>query len=145
MSGGSYRSWISREGPSRRDDDWSWGSLALRIVVSAIGLLLADQWVRGVDVGDWQALLVATAILAIVHTFVRPVLFWLTCPLQLLTLGLFTFVLNAAMLALTAWAAGKLDVDFSVDGFWAAFLGALLISATGLVLTSVARRRRASS
>ena len=46
------------------------------------------------------------------------------------------------MLALTAWAAGQLDVDFAVDGFWAAFLGALLISFTGMVLTSVARRRR---
>jgi putative membrane protein len=118
-------------------------SLALRFVVSAIGILLADQWVRGVRVGDWQALLVATAIFAIVHTFVRPILFWLTCPLQILTLGLFTFVLNAAMLALTAWAAGQLEVNFSVDGFWAAFLGALLISVTGLVLTSLARRRHA--
>jgi putative membrane protein len=118
-------------------------SLALRFVVSAIGILLADQWVRGVRVGDWQALLVSTAIFAIVHTFVRPILLWLTCPLQVLTLGLFTLLLNAAMLALTAWAAGQLEIDFSVDGFWAAFLGALLISATGLVLTSLAPRRQA--
>ena len=143
MSNGSYRSWVSWEWPPRRRDEWSLESLALRLVVSAVGILLAGQWVRGVRVGDWQALLVSTAIFAIVHTFVRPILFWLTCPLQILTLGLFTFLLNAAMLALTAWAAGQLDVNFSVDGFWAAFLGALLISATGLVLTSVARRRPA--
>ena len=142
MSGGSGRSWVSWEWPPRRRDEWSLESLALRFVVSAIGILLAGQWVTGVRVGDWQALLVATAIFAIVHTFVRPIVFWLTCPLQVLTLGLFTFVLNAAMLALTAWAAGQLDVDFAVDGFWAAFLGALLISFTGMVLTSVARRRR---
>ena len=145
MSSGSDRSWVSWEWPPRRGDEWSLESLALRFVVSAIGLLLADQWVRGVRVGDWQALLVATALFAIVHTFIRPVLFWVTCPLQVLTLGLFTLLLNAAMLALTAWAAGQLDVDFSVDGFWAAFLGALLISLTGLVLTSLARRRRAPS
>lgn len=143
MSNGSHRWWVSWEWPPRRRDEWSLESLALRFVVSAIGILLADQWVRGVRVGDWQALLVATAIFAIVHTFVRPILFWLTCPLQILTLGLFTFVLNAAMLGLTAWAAGQLEVNFSVDGFWAAFLGALLISVTGLVLTSVARRRHA--
>jgi putative membrane protein len=143
VSNGSYRSWVSWEWPPRRRDEWSLESLALRLVVSAVGILLAGQWVRGVRVGDWQALLVSTAIFAIVHTFVRPILFWLTCPLQILTLGLFTFLLNAAMLALTAWAAGQLDVNFSVDGFWAAFLGALLISATGLVLTSVARRRPA--
>ena len=143
MSNGSYRWWVSWEWPPRHRDEWSLESLALRFVVSAIGILLADQWVRGVRVGDWQALLVSTAIFAIVHTFVRPILFWLTCPLQILTLGFFTLLLNAAMLALTAWAAGQLEIDFSVDGFWAAFLGALLISATGLVLTSLARRRQA--
>ena len=145
MSNGSYRWGVSWEWPPRRRDEWSLESLALRLAVSAIGILLAGQWVRGVHVGDWQALLVATAIFAIVHTFVRPILFWLTCPLQILTLGLFTFLLNAAMLALTAWAAGQLNVNFSVDGFWAAFLGALLISVTGLVLTSVVRRRPAPS
>ena len=144
MSGGSYRSWVCWESSPRRGDDWSLASLALRFVVSAIGILLADQWVRGVSVGDWQALLVTTAIFTVVHTFVRPVVFWLSCPLQVLTLGLFTLLINAAMLALTAWAAGQLDVDFSVDGFWAAFLGALLISATGLLLTQMARRRRPS-
>ena len=47
-------------------------------------------------------------------------------------------------MALTAWAAGQLEVNFSVDGFWAAFLGALLISAMGLLLTQMARRRRPS-
>jgi putative membrane protein len=143
VSGGSYRWWVSWEWPPRHRDEWSLESLALRFVVSAIGILLADQWVRGVRVGDWQALLVTTAIFAIVHTFVRPLLFWVSCPLQVLTLGLFTLLLNAAMLALTAWAAGQLEVNFSVDGFWAAFLGALLISVTGLVLTSLARRRHA--
>jgi putative membrane protein len=143
VSNGSYHWGVSWEWPPRRRDEWSLQNLALRFVISAIGILLAGQWVRGVRVGDWQALLVSTAIFAIVHTFVRPLLFWLTCPLQVLTLGLFTLLLNAAMLALTAWAAGQLDVDFSVDGFWAAFLGALLISVTGLVLTGLARGRRA--
>ena len=143
MSRGFYRSWVCL-GPPSRGNEWSAGNLALRFVVSAIGILLADQWVRGVSVGDWQALLMATAIFTIVHTFVRPVVFWLSCPLQVLTLGLFTLVINAAMLALTAWAAGQLDVDFSVDGFRAALLGALLISATGLLLTQIARRRQPS-
>ena len=139
---GPGRSWGSWGWPPRPRDEWSLESLALRFVVSAIGILLAGQWVTAIRVGDWQALLVATAIFAIVHTFARPIVFWLTCPLQILTLGLFTLVLNAAMLALTAWAAGQLDVDFAVDGFWAAFLGALLISVTGMLLPSVARRRR---
>jgi putative membrane protein len=143
VSDGSYRAWVWQWPPPRRHDEWSAANLVLRFVVSAIGIFLAGQWVRGVRVGDWQALLVATAIFAIVNSFVRPVLFWLSCPFQILTLGLFTLILNAAMLALTAWAAGQLDVNFSVDGFWAAFLGALLISFTGLVLMGLARRRRA--
>jgi putative membrane protein len=143
VSGGSYRWQVYWQRLPRGRDQWSLRGLALRFVVSAIGILLAGQWVRGVSVGNWQALLVATAVFTLAHTFVRPILFWLTCPLQILTLGLFTLLLNAAMLALTAWAAGQLDVDFSVDGFWAAFLGALLISATGMVLMRLARRRPA--
>lgn len=58
----------------------------------------------------------------------------------MLTLGLFTLVLNAAMLALTAWVAGKLDVAFTVDGFWAAFLGALVVSVVSAVLTRFSDR-----
>ena len=125
---------------SRRRDDWSLGSLLVRYAVTAAGLFLAGQWVRGVHVGDWQALLVATAILTGVNTLVRPLLSAVTCLVQVLTLGLFTLILNTLMLALTAWVAGQLDVNFDVDGFWAAFLGALLVSTVGLVLADPARR-----
>lgn len=122
----------SEEGPG--SDDTLLG-LLVRFIVNAISLWVASLLVPGFDIGSWQALVVGTAIFGIVNALIRPVLFWLTCPLQILTLGLFTLVLNAAMLGLTAWVAGKLDADFTVDGFWAAFLGALVVSVVSTILT----------
>ena len=54
-----------------------------------------------------------------------------------LTLGLFLFVINAAMLLLTSWITGKLDVQFHVDGFWSALLGSLIITVVGILLNAV--------
>jgi putative membrane protein len=59
----------------------------------------------------------------------------LTCPLVLLTLGLFTFVINALMLMFTAWLSKQFDLGLTVDGFWPAFWAGLLIGVVSLVLT----------
>ena len=69
-----------------------------------------------------------------------PLLLFLTCPLQLLTLGLFIFVVNALVLAFTAWLSGQLGIKFDVDGFIAAFLGALVVSAVSFALSRFLRR-----
>jgi putative membrane protein len=114
--------------------------LFVRFAVNGAALWIASLFVRGFDIGSWRALVVGAAIFGIVNALVRPVLFWLTCLLQILTLGLFTLLLNAAMLALTGWAAGELGVDFTVDGFWAAFLGALVVSVVSTVLTRFSGR-----
>ncbi len=114
--------------------------LLVRFVVNSVALWVASLLVRGFDIGSWQALLVGAAIFGLVNALIRPVVFWLTCLLQVLTLGLFTLLLNAAMLALTAWVAGMLDVEFTVDGFWAAFLGALVVSVVSMVLTRFSDR-----
>ncbi|HXF50235.1 MAG TPA: phage holin family protein [Dehalococcoidia bacterium] len=114
--------------------------LFIRFVVNGIALWVASLLVRGFDIGSWQALVVGAAVFGIVNAFIKPVLFWLTCLFQILTLGLFTLLLNAAMLALTAWVAGQLEVDFTVDGFWAAVLGALVVSVTSTVLTRFSGR-----
>ena len=125
---------------SHNHNDWSLRSLVARYLVTLAGLFLAGQLVRGVHVGDWQALLVASAILTGVNTVVRPILSAVTCLVQVLTLGLFTLILNALMLALTAWLSGQLDVNLDVDGFWAALLGALLVSVASMVLTGPVRQ-----
>lgn len=77
----------------------------------------------------WPTLLAVGVILGIVSSFVKPVVKLLSLPFIILTLGLFLWVINALMLKLTAWLAGELELGFRVgDFFWAALLGALVIS-----------------
>jgi putative membrane protein len=103
------------------------------VIVNAAMIYLAAQVVPGIALRGkplWPALL-AGLVLALVNSVVRPVLKILTLPLTLLTLGLFLFVLNAFCL----WLTSALVPGFDVDGFWPAFLGALLISVVSWALT----------
>jgi putative membrane protein len=95
--------------------------------------------IRGIDVEGWQALLVAAAIFTSVGIAVWPLAMRLSCPLQCLTLGLFTWVVGAAMLALAAWLSGQFAVGFSVNGAAAAFLGAPLVGIVSFVFERVLR------
>jgi putative membrane protein len=73
-------------------------------------------------------------VFGLLNAVVRPILAFLTCPLVLLTLGLFLLVLNGLMLWLTAMLSTGLGLGFAVDGFWPAFLGALVVAVTSAVL-----------
>ncbi len=115
-------------------------SLAIRLGINAGALWLAAAWVRGIDIEGWPSLLGAAAIFGVVNALIKPVAQVLGCPLTCLTLGLFALVINAAMLALTAWIAGLFDLDVRVDGFWAAFLGALLVSFVSTMLSAFVGR-----
>jgi putative membrane protein len=115
--------------------------LLIRFGINALALFLASQWVRGVEVEGWESLLIAAAIFGVVNAVIRPAVLVLSCPFLVLTLGLFTLIVNTAMLALTAWVSGHLSLEFDVEGFRAAFLGALLISAVSVVLSATVGRR----
>jgi putative membrane protein len=83
-------------------------------------------------------LLGVALILGLVTSVVRPVVKVLSFPFIGLTIGLFLLVINALMLMLTGWIAGKLDIGFHVDGFFAAFVGALIVTVvTGLIDAAV--------
>ena len=110
-------------------------SLGIRLGINAAALWLAAQWVAGFEIDGWPSLLAAAAIFGVVNALIRPVAQLLGCPLTCLTLGLFALVINTAMLALTAWVAGLLGLDVEIDGFWAAFLGALLVSVVSWALS----------
>ena len=110
-------------------------SLAIRLGINAAALWLAAQWVTGFEIDGWPSLLAAAAIFGVVNALITPVAQFLGCPLSCLTLGLFALVINAAMLALTAWVAGLLGLDVEIDGFWAAFLGALLVGVVSWALS----------
>ncbi len=122
--------------------DWSPETMIYRLLVNAAGLFLASVLVSGIAIDDWQSLLAGTAIFAIVNALLRPLAMLVSCCLVVFTFGLFVVVVNAAMLGATAWAAGQLDLNFTVDGFWSAVWGALVISAVSLLATVIARPRR---
>jgi putative membrane protein len=105
-------------------------ALLVRWLAAAGGVWLAARLVPGITVGGGAGTILGAAlVLGLVNALVRPVLAWLSCGLIVLTLGLFLLVLNAAMLLLAARLAQTAGIDFRVDGFLAALLGSLVISA----------------
>ena len=104
-----------------------------RLVLNGIAIIVAAWLLPGLHVRDPFAALIAGAILGFVNAIVRPVLFLLTLPLTLVTLGLFIFVLNALCLELTA----ALVPGFAIDSFWWALLGALLVSVVSWILNGL--------
>lgn len=109
---------------------------ALRLLINALGLWLALWLVPGITFdGGPLALLGVAFVFGVLNAVVRPVLRLLTCPILILTLGLFTFVLNAVMLWLTAALSDALGLGFHASLFLPAFLGALVVSAVSTVLS----------
>jgi putative membrane protein len=101
----------------------------LRAVISAIGLWLATQWVTGVHVDSVGTLILAGLLLGVVNAIVRPIAFILTLPITILTLGLFLFVLNAAMV----WLVAAILPGFHAPWFMPAFLTSIIVWITGWV------------
>jgi putative membrane protein len=99
-----------------------------RFFVTAIGLLIASELVSGIVLAGALPLFVAAFVLGGVNAIIRPVVVVLTIPFTLVTLGLFIFVVNAAMLGLTAF----LVPGFFVAGFGAALFGSIIVSITGM-------------
>jgi putative membrane protein len=112
--------------------------LLVRWVISALALFVAEWVVPGIYVVDnrgWVVYAAMAIILSLVNALIRPLLKLLTCPLILLTLGLFTWVINAVTLLLASTLGNRLfEVGFYVDGFWPAFWGALIVSIVSVVL-----------
>ena len=109
----------------------------LRWFINGVALGVAAWAVPGIWVDRWQTLIPVALIFGLANATVGLLLKLMTCPLILLTLGLFLLVVNALMLQLTSWLAGVFDLGFGVDGFWPAFFGALIVSLVSLVLTLV--------
>ncbi|CRK52592.1 conserved membrane hypothetical protein [Rhodococcus sp. RD6.2] len=118
-------------------------SFLLRLVINAIAIWLASEWVTGIDIATKDnvnpvvVILFIALVFTVVNAFVKPIVQLLSLPLLILTLGLFTLVINALMLLLTAWITESTGLGISVDGFWTAVWGALIISLVNIVLTAV--------
>jgi putative membrane protein len=108
----------------------------LRLGVTAVALWAAVYFVAGISYeGPWYGLLVVALIFGLVNAVIRPILAAMTCPLMLLTLGLFVFVLNAIMLWLTSIFSRMAGFDFHVAGFVPALIGALIVGVTSAILS----------
>jgi putative membrane protein len=120
-------------------------SFAVRVVVNAIAIWVATQLLHGVAVtgGSTASSRVLTylfigLLFGIVNAVVKPVVRLLAFPFYLLTLGLFTFVVNAAMLELTAWISGHTRLSLHIDDFWwDAVLAALVVTIVSMLLNAV--------
>ena len=101
----------------------------IRFLTNAAALWVATRIVPGVTFsGGWVPFLAVALVLAVINATLRPLVKLLTCPLILLTLGLFALVVNGLMLWLTSSVSQSLALGFHVTGFWAAFFGGLVIS-----------------
>ncbi|HTD34856.1 MAG TPA: phage holin family protein [Candidatus Elarobacter sp.] len=99
-------------------------ALLVRLVVNAVALIVVAYVVPGIHVNGIGSALVAAIVLGVVNAVLRPILVVLSLPLELVTLGLFTLVINALLF----WLVGALHVGLTVDGFWPAFWGAIVMS-----------------
>jgi putative membrane protein len=114
-----------------------------RLLINAAALWVATYVVPGIAYqGRWTSLLVVALVFGVLNASVRPLLKVLTFPLLILSLGLFTLVINALMLWLTGWVSDRLALGFHVAGFWAAFWGGLVVSIVSLLLSIFVRSRR---
>jgi putative membrane protein len=96
--------------------------LAIALAINAAALWLASVLFGGVHIHGWKAYLIASVVLAIANSVIKPVLKVLTFPLVILTLGLFVLVINIAMVALAVW----ITPDFSIHGFWT-YVGTVIV------------------
>jgi putative membrane protein len=111
--------------------------LLIRWLLNTLALFVVVELVPGFHYGTIVSLAIAALVLGLLNAIVRPILFVLTLPLTIVTLGLFLIVLNAIMLELTAWLAGP---GFRIDNFVAAIIGAIVLGIISWVTNRIGRK-----
>jgi len=105
----------------------------VRCILNGIALLLTSALIAGIEVNGFLAALFAALVLGIVNAIIRPIIILLTLPINLITLGLFTVIINGFMLKITSTVVN----GFAVHGFWAATIGAIILSLISAVLNAL--------
>jgi putative membrane protein len=111
----------------------------LKWLINALALIVITKLVAGFHVDTFYSALVAALIIGLLNALIRPVLIILTLPVSIITLGLFTFVINALLI----WFTSTIVKGFSVDGFWPALLAALILWAVSTITAWVMHREEA--
>jgi len=110
----------------------------LRWVINAVALFAAVYIVPGVALqGAWVNILWLALIFGLINAFLRPLLKLLTCPLILLTLGLFTLLINTFLFWLTGQVGQYFGIGFTIENFWAALLGGIVVTVVSVVLSLI--------
>lgn len=117
--------------------------LLFRLLLNALALIITDWLLTGFRIADYKTVILAAIVIGLINTFIRPILLFLTAPLNFLTLGLFTFVVNAVVLSITAWILGP---SFVLDDFrWSIFAAVVLsvVSTTiSMALKDLSNKKR---
>ena len=122
--------------------------ILLKVVATALALWVACL-LPGIGIGEGDTakqivtLIVVACVFGLVNAVLKPIIETVGCLFYILTLGLFTFVVNAALLLLTAWITGKLGLGFHVDGFWWALAGSIIVSIVSYILDLAFRKSSA--
>ena len=125
------------------DEGRAWAlNLLVRIAINATALWLAARVVTGIEIEGLGSLVATAFIFGVVNALIKPVAHVLGCAVTLLPFGLFALVINAALLVLAAGVAGSLDLRVSVEWFWPALWGALIISVTSAIMSNFVGRPR---
>jgi putative membrane protein len=113
--------------------------ILIRWVINVIALYVAVALLNGRGIipqdSNWLAFIWLALIFGLVNAIVRPIIQFLTCPLIILTLGLGTLLINTLMFYLAGWIGLQFHVGFIVEGFWPAFLGAIIVSVVSFILS----------
>ncbi len=108
-------------------------NLLIRLVINAVALWVASYLVPGITLtSDIGGLLLVAIIFGLINALIKPVIDFFTCPFYVITLGLFTFIVNALMLMLTSAVSGG---NLEVTDFWAALLGGIVVGLVSMLLS----------
>jgi putative membrane protein len=111
----------------------------IKVLITALAVFVADYFIDGVHINkDAKTVIIVALVLALLNSFVKPILVILTIPVTILTLGLFLLVINALMVK---WAASLVD-GFTVDGWWPAIIFSLVVSLVSSILYGIAGKER---
>jgi len=112
--------------------------LFAQIITGILGIFLATRFVPGVDFfGSWQTMVLAGIILGLINFFIKPILKFITLPVRILTLGLFSILINMGIL----WIVDAVFKDIKIKGFWPLLLTTMLIWGTSLIVSSLTKKK----
>jgi putative membrane protein len=110
--------------------------IILRVMINALSIVVAVKLVEGITFsGQWWKMIIIGAIFGLVNSLIKPIVTLFTFPFIILTLGIFTLIINTLMLIITSHFSESLDLGLQIKGFWPAFWGAIIVSVVSMFLS----------